>query len=393
MLPVGLLVPLTVLTLQAQTGARVRADTVSREFAADLLAIPTVSLDVSERDWNMSLGSTTMASYLDIFRPLQDPLGVMENVVASFSYRTRRVTITLSETGQIGYQNLRLGALSTSSLTTLSVPTVGLPPTGGSTTTNGVLINEMALYGSTSTNLLVSEAISRNVTLSQYGRVTASSGFGTDVSLYPSQVSAGVGVQGQYRINERETVGLQNWVDRTGTRGRASLISIGLAGTWTHAFSPRTSGFLNLGASYIFPESEVGAQDAVRDPVLTPNITLGLNMTETPFTVTLGLIPVIDQISGRLDTRVTGSLQYTEKRGPYTWNGALGTSTSMEQDRFGAFVSFFGNAGVGYALTREFQLTAGGGTSYQLAPYADDDGTAIFFAQFGISFTPQSLRL
>lgn len=393
MLPVGLLVPLTVLTLQAQTGTRVRADTVSRELAADLLAIPMVSLAVTERDWSLSLGSTTMGSYLDVFRSPKDPFGVMESVVASFSYRTRRVTVTLSETGQIGYQNLRLGALNTSSLTTLSAPSVGLPPTGGSTTTNGFLLNDMVLYGSTSTNLLVSEALSQNATLSQYARVTASTGFGEDVDVYPSQISFGGGIQGQYRLNARETVGLQNWVDRTGTRGRTSLISIGLAGTWTHAFSPRTSGFLNVGASYIFPESEVSAQDAVREPIVTPNITLGVNMTETPFTLTLGLIPVIDQISGRLDTRLTGSLQYTEKRGPYTWNGALGTSTSMEQDRVGAFVSFFGNAGVAYALTREFQLTAGGGTSYQLAPYADDDGTAIFFAQFGISFTPQSWRL
>jgi hypothetical protein len=397
MASIGLLVPLTVLTLQAQTAARARTDTVTGHVAADLLAAPTVSLAVSERDWSTSIASTTVGNYFDVFRPPKDPVGVMESVVASFSYRTRRVTVTLSETGQIGYQNLRLGALTIGGGITgggaPSAPTTPLPPQIGSTTTNGVLRNEMVLYGSTSTNLLVSETVSEDVIVGQYARVTASSGFGKYVDDYPSQLTFGGGVQGQYRLTMRETVGLQVWVDRTATRTQAPLIATGLAAIWTHTFSERLSGYLNLGASYMVPETKPVGDEGLREATFYPSISLGLNMDETPFTFNVGLTPVVDQISGRLDTRVTGNLQYQEKKGRYSWGGNLGTSTSIEQGRVGAFVSFFANAGVGYALTRELELTAGGGTSYQLAPYVEQNDTAIFFAQLGLSFTPRGLRL
>lgn len=395
MVSVGLLVPLTVLTLQAQTAARARTDTISRHVAGDLLAIPTVTLAMTERAWTLSVTSTTMGSYLDVFQP-KDPLGIMESVVASFSYRTKRVTVTLSENGQVGYQNLRLGALTMGGAPAASAIAPGaapLPPSTGSTTSNGVLLDDMVLYGSTSTNLVVSEAISQNASLGQYARVTATGGFGEDVNKYPSQLSFGGGFQGQYRITEKETIGLQFWVDRTTTRNLNPLISAGLGTIWTHAFTPRISGFLNLGASYVVPETKPKDEGGIRDAAIYPTIALGLNMDQTPFTVTVGVNPVIDQIAGQVDTRVTGALQYMEKKGKYSWNGSLGTSTSVDQDRIGGFVSIFGNAGVGYALTRELELTAGGGTSYQLAPYVEQNDTAIFFAQLGLSFTPRGLRL
>lgn len=400
-LPGLLLVPLTILTLQAQGGVRARTDTVTKNAGVDLLAIPSATVAMTDRDWTLTLGTSSSAFYLDVFSPERNTFAFTQALIAAFSYRLRRASITISQNAQAGHQNLRLNSLTLggSPLAPAPNPNGPLPGNGGSSPTNGALRDETLDYGALSTTVVVSEMVSRETSLGQYARFTTTSGLGNDVESYPSQLSFGGGLSAQHRVSQKDAFGLQGWTDRISTRGFSPVVSIGLGFTWNHSLSARLTGYLNLGGSYIFPESTAPNVDGISPPpaLIYPNIALGINLDKTPFTVTVGMIPVIDQISGQVDTRVTGTLQYSERKGRINYTAGIGTATSVNQDRFGAFVSFFGNASAGYSLTRELELTAGGGTSYQLAPYLDDEnsnnGSAIIFGQLSLNFTPRGIRL
>lgn len=387
-----LLLPAAVLTFRGETSARARSDPSNNNSGVDLLATPALSLSLEERRFRLTLTTATSLGYLNAFDPALGQPIVSQSLAASLTRGFRRVTFTFSETGQIGRTNLRLAAFGVAPPTaTPAGPQGPLPPVSGAGgVANGVLLNQTIWFAASSTVAGLSEQISQNASLNQFVRTSYTSSFGEDLGTYPSQLAAGGGLGFSIQVSARDSLSTQVFGDRIKPSSRFASYNLGVGQTWAHAFSKRVSSNVSLGVGYYFPETD----DSSNRPQLYPTANVGLSFAGSPISVSVSMVPVVDQFTGRVDPRVIGAIQYAEGRNRWGWFGGASGASSLVGTRESSVVVLTANAGLSYAVSRDLSLSSGMGLGYQLAPFAlIREPSWIFFGFMTLSYAPPSRLL
>jgi hypothetical protein len=382
-----LLLPAAVLTFNGNLGARARVDASTGLGGLDLIATPSVSLGLNERTWQVMLTTATYAAYINAFDPAQGTPNISQSLTANLTKSFRKMSFTLSETGQIGRVNLRLAGLSLGGGVAGPTGPV-LPPTGAGSTANGVLLDDDIWYGSSLVSFTATETPSRTVAFHQFVRGSISTGLSEEDSAYPRQYGTGAGMGFSYKLSARDSLTTQLFTERIKPQRSLAIYFAGVTQSISHTFSGRVTGTAALGLSYSFPESSASRIE----PTLFPTVNLGVNIDESPITFSVTLTPVIDQFTGTLDPRVFGQAQYTGKANQFSWFVSAGAGTSVGLTNNAGFITTTLNTGLQHPLTRDLSVGGSAGVSYQIVSAASQD-SLIFFGLANLSYTPPGLRL
>lgn len=394
------LLPAAVLSFRGETGARVRTDPANNTSGVDLLASPGLTLALEQRRFRLSLSTSTNMGYLNAFDPnLGRPL-LSQSLAVNFSQGFRRVTLSFSQSGQVGRTNLRLAAFGTGAVPLApqpgEAPIVPLPGSGASNLNNGALLDQTIWFVGTTSTFTVSEQMSERLSFGQFVRGSYSSSFAESESEtqspgYPSQVAVGAGLGFSLQVSARDSLSTQVFSDRVTSSIYSPFYNIGVTEAWSHAFSKKVSGVLSVGLAHYFPDSKNADS---RGAQWYPTGTLAISFADSPITASASVVPVIDQFSGRVDPRFVGAVQYAQSSGRVGWFGGISGATSLTNNEQTSVVVVTGNGGVSFTLTKELSLSSGLGLGYQVAPAANVSTPSwIFFGFLTLTYTPQARRL
>ncbi len=349
------------------------ADVVSLDAEMD----PGLTLALRQKRVAWTLGYFPRLTLNDFAGSPPGSPTVTHTLNAQASIAFRRAQLTLSQSGSYGTQNLRVPAIFAPPVAPAvpepapevpeampaADPSPAPPPILAQPTLITAAYDEPIRYANSSSSVALGHVLSRRLTLSESLGYSFGSGLTTAArALYPRQDQASAGVSLGTSVSRTDTLASTLSAQLTTTKNTDARILSG-AEFWSHRFSTTVNSDMGAGLAYTESVDPGGSLTSVL-PVGSVSVLLQQPRRRVRHSVSLslGVAPQVDRVSGTIDSRATWSLTGVRTRGPLTLSLNSAGTSSLDVNSANRFLALGGTAQASYAVTKEFSgaLSVGG---------------------------------
>ncbi len=352
--------------------ARLAADVVSLDAEMD----PGLTLALRQKRAAWTLGYYPRLALNDFSGSPPGSPSISHTLSAQASIAFRRAQLTLSQSGSYGTQNLRVPALFAAPVPEPAPeapdamlptdPNPAPPPILAQPTLITAAYDGPIRYANSSSSAALGHVLSRRLTLSETVGYSFGSGLNAPARvLYPRQDQVGAGVSLGTIVSRTDTLTSALNAQLTTTNKTDARILSG-AEFWAHRFSSTVNGDIGAGLAYTESVDPAGSLTSVL-PVGSVSVSLQQPRRRVRHSVSLslGVAPQVDRVSGTIDSRATWSLTGVRTRGPLTLSLNSAGTSSLDQNSANRFLALGGTAQAGYAVTEEFSGALSVGSTWQ----------------------------
>jgi len=351
--------------------SRLAADVVSLDAEMD----PGLTLALRQKRVAWTLGYYPQLTLNDFAGSPPGSPSVTHTVNAQSSIAFRRAQLTLSQSGSYGTQNLRVPAIFAPPVPEPAREAADAMPAADPNEALAILAqptlitaayDEPIRYANSSSSVALGHVLSHRLTLSETLGYSFGSGLDTSArALYPRQDQVGAGVSLGTIVSRNDTLTSSLSAQLTTTKNTNARI---LSGTesWSHRFSPTVNGDIGAGLAYTESVDPAGNPTSVL-PVGSVSVSLQQPRRRVRHSVSLslGVAPQVDRVSGTIDSRATWSLTGVRTRGPLTLSLNSAGTSSLDENSANRFLALGGTAQASYAVTEEFSGALSVGSTWQ----------------------------